>query len=634
MLYNYNYDVAAFIMGAFLLTVYLIRRTMRTRSNKILFVLLVCNILGSAFDFVSSFTISYPQDYPLWVNYFVTYGYLFFYNAMGILFLAYVDSKTKIVSLYKPLGMYKWIITAFEFILIFTSPYTHLVSYFDENMVYKHGPLMTLLYTLAGLHLACSAVLFVRRRKRFNRYQVMAMVSFIVVVFLGVLIQILVPSLLVGQFGCALVLFFIYTSLENPAYYTYRGTTCYNRRAFLEIMKIRIRNKETSNAIVLAINDYDNYKEQLSASNIGRLSSYIAEYLSSMYRVNAFCLADDRYLVIVRDEKEAAQVKQSIDTLLETPIDLVSQIVKVKVSSKVICNLEECGNSDLIESGIHDVIEHNFEDGKAVDFTATVDKIKRRRDISKILKQAIEDDLFDMYYQPIKCAENGKFQSAEALIRLKSQEYGFISPEEFIPIAENDGLIVKIGEMVFEKVCRFIRESKVTTQFGVKYIEINLSPIQCIQPDIVSRFRDIMDKYDIVPFWLNLEITETASIEQSEQLLSNINRFHNMGIEFSLDDYGSGFASADYLFRLPVELVKIDKSILWQGMKDVNAGIVLLGTLRLLKNLGKKIVVEGVEDQDMEALLLDNGCDFLQGYYYSKPVTEYEYVEFLKAHNE
>ena len=139
-----------------------------------------------------------------------------------------------------------------------------------------------------------------------------------------------------------------------------------------------------------------------------------------------------------------------------------------------------------------------------------------------------------------------------------------------------------------------------------------------------------MDKYDVVPFWINLEITETATVEDSDMIVRNIGKFHNMGVTFSLDDYGSGFASADYLFKLPVEIVKIDKGILWNAMKDNNAKIVLINTLKMLKELGKKIVVEGVEDADMVKLLEENGCDYMQGYFYSKPIPPYEFVEFLK----
>ena len=633
MLYNYNYDVAALIAGLFILAIYLIRRTLRTRSNSVLGALLVCSIIASSFDIVSCFSISFPDRYPMWFNYLTCYGYLFFYNEMGVLFLAYVDTKTRIKALYRPLAIYYKVITALEFILIITSSFTHLVSYFDVNNKYAHGPAMVLLEALALMHLMGAAGLFIHERRRFNRYQVMTIVAFIVVVFLGVIIQILVPSLLVGQFGCTLVLFFIYTSLENPVYYTYRGTTCYNRRAFFEIMKNLLRENQDISLYAFCIKDFDNMMSYLDYKNIGRLASVIADHLALKYKTNAFVLSDDKFIILMNSEFTEQYINKDLEELFSNPISLPETEIQVSINSAVIRHVDSGKKPDIVESGITYVLDNGLGRDVNLDFKEIVERINRRKAISTELKRAIKDDLFDVYYQPIMDVASGKFHSAEALIRFKSDTLGFVSPEEFIPIAEKEGLIIQIGEMVFEKVCRFIKDNKVTTELGVRYIEINLSPIQCVEPGIVRKFRDIMDQNNIVPFWINLEITETAELENNNDMNRNITNFHNLGITFSLDDYGSGFAAVDYLFKFPVDIVKIDKSILWQAMEDVNAGIVLISTMKMLKTLGKKIVVEGVENEEMVNLLRDNGCDYMQGYYYSKPVPAYEYVEFLKERN-
>jgi len=633
MLYNYYFEVAALLSGLFIIIVYLIRRTLRTRSNSMLGALLTCSIITSVFDIISCFSISYPADYPMWFNYFTCYGYLFFYTEMGVLFLAYVDTKTKIPALYKPLKNYYLGVTAFDFILIFSSFSTHLVSYFDENNKYCHGPAMTFLQLVAFIHLIMGATLFIKAKNKFNKYQTMTIVAFIVVVVIGVGVQIAIPSLLVGQFGCTLVLFFIYTSFENPVYYTYRGTTCYNRRAFLEILKRMLTEKGDMSFYAFCIRDFDNVTEYLDYKNIGRLASVIAEQLSIKYKTNAFVIADDKFIIEMNDTITEDKINEDLDALFSKPLKVANDQISVSIDSAVINHIDKELSPSIVESGITYVLERGLGNKKNLDFQEIVSSIKRRKDISIEIKKAIEEDLFDVYYQPIYDVECGKFHSAEALIRLNSNTMGRISPEEFIPIAEKEGLIDKIGEIVFEKVCCFINRYKITTELGVKYIEINMSPIQCVSPDIVRRFVTIMDKYDVVPFWINLEITETAELENDNDMMRNITNFHNHGITFSIDDYGSGFAAADYLFKLPVDIVKIDKGILWQGMQDVNAGIVLVGTMGMLKVLGKKIVVEGVETEEMVNLLKDNGCDYMQGFYYSKPLPAHEYVDFLRKNN-
>ena len=630
MVYNIYFDVAALIANFFLIFIYVLRRTLRTKSNKYLFVMLVVDACASLFDIVSCYCISYPERHSLFWNCFWALGYLFFYNTMGVLILAYIDSKSKMEALYKPINYYIKGVLIFDFVLIFTSQWTHAVAYFDSSNVYGHGPMLILLYVLAALHLLASTIIFIIQRHRFNKYQVIAIVALSVGVFLGVFVQAIFPTMLVGQFGNTLVLFFIYTSLENPVYYTYSATTCYNRQGFQEILKMKLREKSDISIFAFAIRDFDNFRSNYSLKNIRRLSSAVAEFISSSYGEKAFCIDDDKFFIMLNEEYEAGLIKDFVEQFFSKPIKLVDTYITASINSIEIFHIDTNTKADNIETGIIYALEHNLENDKKFDFIEVVDKLNRQRTISKILKHAIENDLFDVYYQPIMNVENGKFQSCEALIRLIDSELGFISPEEFIPIAEKEGLILQIGEIVFEKVCKFINEYRITRELGVRYVEINLSPIQCMQPDIIRNFRTIMDKYDIVPFWINLEITETAGLDEESQMVKNIEGFHQMGISFSLDDYGSGFASADYLFRLPVEIVKIDKSILWNGMKDVNAGIILISTLKLLKTLGKEIVVEGVENEEMVNLLVDNGCDFLQGYYYSKPVPAYEFVEFLK----
>lgn len=217
------------------------------------------------------------------------------------------------------------------------------------------------------------------------------------------------------------------------------------------------------------------------------------------------------------------------------------------------------------------------------------------------------------------------------LIRLKDQSMGYISPEEFIPIAEKSGMIMQIGEFVFETVCRFIQEKQLT-DYGLQYIEINLSVVQCMQENLAERLTEIMKKYHVAPAQINLEITETAAAH-SDMLENNIKILHKQGIEFSLDDYGSGYSNTDYLFRFPFRIVKIDKTILWEAFKNEKAMIALRNTIRMIKELGLEIVVEGVENQEYVDYLTEQHCDYLQGYFYSKPIPDRDFLELLRREN-
>ena len=142
-----------------------------------------------------------------------------------------------------------------------------------------------------------------------------------------------------------------------------------------------------------------------------------------------------------------------------------------------------------------------------------------------------------------------------------------------------------------------------------------------------------MSKYNINPNQINLEITETAQFSNDENIQENIKKFNEFGIKFSIDDYGSGFASANYLIKLPINIVKIDKEILWSAMKNDNAMIILKNTIKMIKELNYEIIVEGVETKEMADFLKIEGCDFNQGYYFSKPINENEFINFIKEKN-
>ena len=205
---------------------------------------------------------------------------------------------------------------------------------------------------------------------------------------------------------------------------------------------------------------------------------------------------------------------------------------------------------------------------------------------------------------------------------------GFISPDEFIPIAEKTGLIFEIGEFVFHQVCGMMSKQKIWER-GIEYIEINLSPVQCIEEDLHAKLFSIMDSYEIPYDRVNLEITETATISSEEVLRRNIEPLLANGVTFSLDDYGTGYSNLSNVISYPFHIIKIDKSMVWSTMDDERAMRALRHTVAMIKDLDINIVAEGVETIEQAKLLGNLGCGFLQGYYFSKPVSEKDFIKMI-----
>jgi len=255
--------------------------------------------------------------------------------------------------------------------------------------------------------------------------------------------------------------------------------------------------------------------------------------------------------------------------------------------------------------------------------------LRQEKAIEKAVENAIANNTIEVYYQPIFNTEKQCYTSAEALVRLKDENLGNIPPDVFIPIVERNGIIVKLGILIFEKVCQFIQKVNLK-ETSIEYIEVNVSVVQCMQRDFVDELIEIMDRYHVTPDQINLEVTETAATNSLAILQENIEKLHERGISFSLDDYGSGYSTLGYIHQLPFKIIKLDRIMVWDAFDNEKAGITLKFTVGMLKELKVRIVAEGVETEEQQVHLEGIGCDYLQGWYYSKAIPEREFVELIQ----
>ena len=638
LLYDYQYDIAAMLVTITLFAIFQMRRSYVTKANTTFMVAIIVDFLAAFFDACSCFTISQETAYPgsvsiLWY-YITALGYLLCYNMMSVIYFLYIDAKAKLHKNELPARIAAIAFTVFYVFAILSSPWTHLVAYLDESTgTYCHGPLMSILFILPFLVFIWEIAIFTVARKRFNKYQVITSIIMIAGMGLAVLITVYNPKILVGCFIMSVTMFFAYMAYENPAYYTYEDTQCLNRRAFYEHIKKMLWKKEEFSLLAFSITDFEYYRHGMGTHQLEQLASRLADELFIHFGRKAYTLSEDKYVILLEKQESEQEKIRILEELTEEPIELKNREILVNFTYCTLKDLNERFTADEVEA----IVEYRLNHPKArMDSKELVDGVLadrfHREQVLHILKRAIAEDEFHVYYQPIYSVETGRFESAEALIRLFDKDLGFINPEELITIAEQNGYIEQIGEIVFRKVCEFMRINHIE-DYGIEYIEVNLSPVQCFAENLADTYAAIMKEYGIAPSRINLEITETAQMAQNDRLLLNMQALNNLGVEFSIDDYGSGFAAANYLIDLPVLIVKIDKSILWPAMKEERAMIVLKNTICMLNELGKHIVVEGVETEEMVKVLTECGADCLQGFYFSRPIPETEFLEFLRARN-
>ena len=244
-----------------------------------------------------------------------------------------------------------------------------------------------------------------------------------------------------------------------------------------------------------------------------------------------------------------------------------------------------------------------------------------------------------MYYQPIYSLEKKSFTNAEALVRLKDEQtIGFVSPEEFIPLAEKKGMIMPLSSLIFNHVFNFMSENSLRKK-GVNHIEVNLSGLQSVDANLPKLMKSLLMKHNIAPDTVNLEITESIAVTSGYMLKKNMDELRRFGCSFSMDDFGTGYSNLSRIAKADFEMIKIDKSLLWPCFKEdetegtKNAKILLENMISMLLKMGRKIVVEGIETKEQFDYLASLGITYAQGFYFSKPIPEDEFVKFIAEKN-
>ena len=246
------------------------------------------------------------------------------------------------------------------------------------------------------------------------------------------------------------------------------------------------------------------------------------------------------------------------------------------------------------------------------------------------LRRGIERGEFQVYYQPIVSLQSGEITGFEALIRWQHPQRGLVSPAEFIPIAEETGLIVPIGWWVFTEACRQLRRWQLQfPKYSSLTMSINLSVKQFAQPNLLTQIKQILQETQLDPSSLKLEITESVLMENTESTTAMLLQLQALGIQFSIDDFGTGYSSLAYLYRLPTQTLKIDRSFVNKIDTDNDQLEIVRTIMTLACNLGMSVVAEGVETVNHLDQLKNLNCDFAQGYFFSKPVDSLNATKLL-----
>ena len=389
--------------------------------------------------------------------------------------------------------------------------------------------------------------------------------------------------------------------------------------------------------LCVGLDDFKGINEQFSYQTGDQLLLLLSDRLRSHSgRLGALArLGGDQFALIQADIEqpyEAAELAQTILDDLEQPFVLEHQEIRLRATIGITLFPEDGDSTEkLLQKAEQTMTLAKSRSRNRYQFyIASVDsEMRRRRELEKSLREALANNELHLVYQPQIDYSDHRVIGVEALLRWQHPQHGFVSPDIFIPLAEQNGTIVAIGEWVLDQACKQLREWHDQGFIDLR-MAVNLSSVQLHNAELPRIVNNLLQVYRLPPRSLELEVTETGLMEDITTAAQHLLSLRRSGALIAIDDFGTGYSSLSYLKSLPLDKIKIDKSFVQDLLEDEDDATIVRAIIQLAKSLGMQVIAEGVETIEQEAYIVAQGCNEGQGYLYSKPLPPRELTLFLK----
>ncbi len=414
-----------------------------------------------------------------------------------------------------------------------------------------------------------------------------------------------------------------------------------NRKALQKhlsrLLKQSKDNRENIAVICLGLDDFKSLNAQFNFNVAEHILVSLSDRLRHHLSQKAYIgrLGEDQFAIIVsklEQPYEAAEYAQELLKLLSAPFEVNFEQITISATIGITLYPNDGNSVDrlLQQAEFAMIMAKSRSHNRYQFYIATIDsETRQRKKLEMDLHQALENHEFSLVYQPQVDFRNHQVIGAEALLRWKHPEKGLISPNTFIPMAENNLDIIPIGNWVLETACHKLHEWNLAGYNNLR-IAINLSAVQLRDKQIAEHISYLLEKYQISPESLEIEVTETFILEDFELSAEQLKKIKQIGVTLALDDFGTGYSSLSYLKQFPFDKIKIDKSFV-EGLPNNTENAVIVDAIILLGSSFKiSVLAEGVETKAQEDYLAGHGCGEGQGYYYGKPMSETDFIEYIK----
>ena len=635
MVWNLQYDISAWFVFIILIAYYASKRNLPIQRNYAFFTLMISSFMLDTVDIIASYVASYPGRFPQQLDYVVN---ILYYSVLAevpfsfSLFCAFLFSRQRANNaryIIQAMPMFACIITAI------LTPWTKYVFYLDIQGVFHYGPGRIIFFYETMFYLAaCLYEVTMNGRQMLILAHRFSLYTYIVVTAIGHVIQVFFqPYAQVVSLTSLISTLAVFLTFQGPDYYRERRTGFFDARGLQLTVTEDYRRGLHRPFSGFIFENYGALKNAYTEEIVTALLRQVATYVRTIAPKNTtFYLQNGVFLGLLGSKDDAIVMRDQLNERFQHPFVYRGNEYTLRPRFFYDSGLIPYESYEELRATVWAAISKAREDNNASSVLITeqiYEKARQTFAIERATIEAIVHNAVDVYYQPIISAETGKVVSAEALARISDRQMGIIMPDDFIPIAEHNGSISRLGEQVFAKVCEFVKNHDMEA-LGLDYIEVNLSPIQCARNNTAQRYLDILKEYGVDPSYINLEITETENT-QGEVARDNILRLSSRGVDFALDDYGTGYSNMVNTIQLPYSIIKLDRSLVNEYY--CSSSNILLHLIHHFNNSGKQVVAEGIETEEMRDALVRMGCSYLQGFYYSPPLPQAAFLRYVEEQN-
>lgn len=579
--------------------------------------------------------------YMLWA---IEVGYFITHMMIAPSFALYITSRCGMYKGNERYKLYMFIaptigegVLHFMNMFIYTKDKLHpLYSLVYDDILghytYQRGPYIFTIYALAAIYVAIGFVFLIRDAQYLIATKKVWFESFCLIALTGTVIQVFYPAVQVELLSDAFCLLGILATIEQDNELLDPYTGLYNHLVLSQDLENALKTEKNFFILSIAMGHIGDINLSLSEYERRDLARNIANDLRSK------CIHEDIYrdgngnFTIVIYNKSKAYAEKKLEQIVERMNDSWNagqKKITIPARYTLVQSFEQFDDVAQLpllyrKPAKYDKYHGNIRKWGEMAF------IKKRKKIENIIARALVDNNFELHYQPIIELETGRVEAAEALLRINDPTIGMISPGDFIPIMEENSLLQQVGYWIVEDVARFKTSDPVMNKLD--YIEVNLGASQLTDNTLVPSFIKILKEYGQPIDGINLEITESEEIHDSSAI-DNTNALIDAGFSLSLDDYGTGYSNLKRLQDIKYRNIKVDRSLLLAAEKNALNADILFETYQMIHTLGAKIIQEGVETEKQRQMVSDFGADYIQGFYYSRPLSETEFIDYMKRAN-